>query len=174
MAERSVILYTFSKKFAMTGWRLGAAIGPKPVIDIISKLNVNDESCSNHFIQYGAIEGLTGDQSGPQEILRILRERRDVAVELLNGIEGVRCLRPNATFYLYPNVTGVMQRKGFNEYEDFRRSLLQATGVSVCARIHFGRSLPGETDFYIRLAYSGIDAPEIREGLSRFKSFVEG
>ncbi len=173
MAERCVILYTFSKKFAMTGWRLGAAIGPKPIIDVIAKLNVNDESCSNHFIQYGAIEGLTGDPSGPQEILRILKERRDLAVELLNGIPGVRCLRPNATFYLYPNITGAMQRKGFGDYESFRRSLLQATGVSVCARIHFGRPLPGENEFYIRLAYSGIDASEIRIGLSAFKAFVE-
>ena len=174
MAERCVILYTFSKKFAMTGWRLGAAIGPKPIIDVISKLNVNDESCSNHSIQYGAIEGLAGDPSGPQEILRILKERRDLAVELLNGIRGVHCLRPNATFYLYPNITGVMQGKGFSDYESFRRSLLQATGVSVCARIHFGRPLPGESDFYIRLAYSGIDASEIRAGLAAFKTFVEG
>jgi len=174
MAERCVILYTFSKKFAMTGWRLGAAIGPKPIIDVIAKLNVNDESCSNHFIQYGAIEGLTGDPSGPREILRILKERRDLAVELLNGVRGVRCLRPNATFYLYPNITAAMQRKGFTEYESFRRALLQATGVSVCARIHFGRPLPGETDFYIRLAYSGIDASQIHAGLAEFKKFVEG
>jgi len=174
MAERCVILYTFSKKFAMTGWRLGAAIGPRPVIDVIAKLNVNDESCSNHFIQYAAIEGLTGDPSGPQAILQVLKERRDLAVELLNQIPGVRCLRPNATFYLYPSVTGAMQRRGFSDYESFRRSLLQATGVSVCSRIHFGRPLPGETDFYIRLAYSGIDASEIRSGLTAFKAFVEG
>jgi aspartate/methionine/tyrosine aminotransferase len=174
MAERCVILYTFSKKFAMTGWRLGASIGPKPIIDVIAKINVNDESCANHFIQYGAIEGLTGDQSGPRQILKILKERRDLAVDLLNGIEGVRCLRPNATFYLYPNITGAMQRKGFNDYESFRRALLNATGVSVCARIHFGRPLPGETEFYIRLAYSGIDLPEIREGLGKFKAFIEG
>jgi aspartate/methionine/tyrosine aminotransferase len=174
MAERCVILYTFSKKFAMTGWRLGASIGPKPIIDVIAKINVNDESCANHFIQYGAIEGLTGDQSGPRQILKILRERRDLAVDLLNGTEGVRCLRPNATFYLYPNITGAMKRKGFDDYEAFRRALLHATGVSVCARIHFGRPLPGETDFYIRLAYSGIDLPEIREGLGKFKAFIEG
>ena len=174
MADRCVILYTFSKKFAMTGWRLGAAIGPKPIIDVIAKLNVNDESCSNHFIQYAAIEGLTGDPSGPQEILRVLKERRDLAVEMLNGIQGIRCLRPNATFYLYPNITGAMQRRGFSDYESFRRSLLQATGVSVCARIHFGRPLPGETEFYIRLAYSGIDASQIRAGLAEFKAFVEG
>ena len=54
----------------MTGWRLGAAIGPRDMIDVIAKLNVNDESCSNHFIQYGALEGLTGDQSGPRHIVR--------------------------------------------------------------------------------------------------------
>jgi aspartate/methionine/tyrosine aminotransferase len=174
MAERCVILYTFSKKFAMTGWRLGAAIGPRPIIEVIAKLNVNDESCANHFIQYGAIEGLTGDPSGPQQILRILQERRDAAVDLLNRIPGVHCLRPNATFYLYPNITGAMRRKGLSDYESFRRSLLHATGVSVCARIHFGRPLPGETDFYIRLAYSGIDVAEIREGLAKFKAFIEG
>jgi aspartate/methionine/tyrosine aminotransferase len=174
MAERTVILYTFSKKFAMTGWRLGAAIGPQPIIDVIAKLNVNDESCSNHFIQYGAIEGLTGDPGGPRQILGVLKERRDLAVDLLNGIRGVHCLRPNATFYLFPNVTAAMLAKGFSDYESFRRALLRETGVSVCSRLHFGRPLPGETQFYIRLAYSGIDLPEIREGLARFKSFIEG
>jgi len=172
MAERSVILYTFSKKFAMTGWRLGASIGPKPVIDVIAKLNVNDESCSNHFIQYGALEGLTGDPSGPLQILQTLRERRDLAVDLLNRIPGVHCLRPNATFYLFPNVTGAMRRKGFEDYESFRRALLHQTGVSVCARLHFGRPLPGENEFYIRLAYSGIDLKDIREALDRFHRFV--
>jgi aspartate/methionine/tyrosine aminotransferase len=172
MAERSVVLYTFSKKFAMTGWRLGASIGPKPVIDVIAKLNVNDESCSNHFIQYGALEGLTGDPSGPRQILQTLRERRDLAVELLNRIPGVRCLKPNATFYLFPNVTGAMRRKGFEDYESFRRALLHQTGVSVCARLHFGRPLPGETEFYIRLAYSGIDLKEIRTALEKFHRFV--
>ena len=173
MAERCVILYTFSKKYAMTGWRLGAAVGPKEIIDIIIKLNVNDESCSNHFIQYGAVEALTGDQSESRRILQTLKERRDAAVELLNTIEGVRCFRPNATFYLYPNVTGAMRRKGFSTYDEFRRAALYQTGVSFCTRLHFGRPLPGEKDYYIRLAYSGIDMDRIREGLKRFKTFIE-
>jgi aspartate/methionine/tyrosine aminotransferase len=64
MVDRSVILYTFSKKYAMTGWRLGASIGPQPIIDVIAKLNLNDESCTNGFVQYAGIEALTGDQSG--------------------------------------------------------------------------------------------------------------
>ena len=173
MAERCVILYTFSKKFAMTGWRLGATIGPKDVIDVVTRLNVNDESCSNHFIQYGAIEGLTGDQTEAQQLLEVLKERRDVAVEILNSIDGVHCFRPNATFYLYPNITGAMHKKNMTNYDEFRRTVLQETGVSFCSRLHFGRPLEGEKNYYIRLAYSGINKGEIKEGLGKFKDFVE-
>lgn len=172
MADRCVILYTFSKKFAMTGWRLGAAVGPKEIIDVIIKLNVNDESCSNHFVQYGALEGLTGDQAGPRHILATLKERRDVAVAALNAIPGIHCARPNATFYLFPNVTEAMRCKGFSDVEEFRRAVLHETGVSFCSRVHFGRPLPGETEHYIRLAYSGIDAPQIAEGLARLKDYI--
>jgi len=172
MAERCVILYTFSKKFAMTGWRLGAAIGPRKVIDVIAKLNVNDESCSNHFIQYGALEGLTGDQSGPRHILSVLRERRDTAVTLLNEMPGVRCYVPNTTFYLFPNVTEAMRLKGLDDVEDFRRALLHATGVSVCSRVHFGRPRPGEKENFVRLAYSGIDTTMIAEGLGCLKAYL--
>lgn len=173
MAERCVILYTFSKKFAMTGWRLGAAVGPREIIDVIAKLNVNDESCSNHFIQYGALAGLAGDQQGPKKILEILRERRDAAVDILNSIEGVRCFRPNATFYLFPNVTGAMKKTGLLDYNRFRQTVLHETGVSFCTRLHFGRPLPGEKEMYVRFAYAGIDTPMIREGLGRMKAFLE-
>jgi aspartate/methionine/tyrosine aminotransferase len=173
MAQRCVLLYTFSKKFAMTGWRLGATIGPKEIIDVIAKLNVNDESCPNHFIQYGAIEGLTGDQSEARQILNTLKERRDAAAEILNSIEGIHCFRPNATFYLFPNVTIAMQKKGLSDYDKFRKRVLKETGVSFCTRLHFGRPLPGEENFYIRLAYSGIDTSEIKEGLEKFKAFIE-
>jgi aspartate/methionine/tyrosine aminotransferase len=174
MAERCVILYTFSKKYVMTGWRLGATIGPKEIIDVIIKLNVNEESCSNHFVQYAAIEGLTGDQTETQKVLETLKERRDLTVDLLNDIEGISCIRPNATFYLWPNVTGAMQKTGLTDYDDFRRTVLHETGVSFCTRLHFGRPLEGEDQNYIRLAYSGIDLPEIKEGLGKLKAFIEG
>lgn len=173
MAERCVILYTFSKKFVMTGWRLGATIGPKEIIDVIIKLNVNEESCSNHFVQYAAIEGLTGDQTETRQVLKTLKERRDLTVDLLNDIEGVHCIRPNATFYLWPNVTGAMQKTGLTNYDDFRRTVLHETGVSFCTRRHFGRPLEGEDNYYIRMAYSGINPPEIKEGLGKFKAFIE-
>ena len=173
MAERCLILSTFSKKFAMTGWRLGAAIGPRELIDVIARLNVNDESCSNHFVQYGVLAGLRGNQEGPKRILSILKERRDLAAEILGSIDGVRCFLPNATFYLFPNVTKAMQRTGLTDYNTFRQTVLRETGVSFCTRLHFGRPYLGERERYIRLAYSGIDAAMIREGLGKLKSFLE-
>jgi aspartate/methionine/tyrosine aminotransferase len=172
MAERTVLLYSFSKKFSMAGWRLGATIGPKEIIDVVAKLNVNDESCTNHFIQYGALAGLTGDHTEPKSILKVLKERRDSAAALLNDIPGVRCFRPNATFYLFPNVTGLMTRKGCTDYETFRKDVLHQTGVSFCTRAHFGRPLPGETEFYIRIAYAGIDLAELTEGLNKLEAFA--
>ncbi|MGO9310080.1 MAG: pyridoxal phosphate-dependent aminotransferase [Spirochaetia bacterium] len=174
MEERCLVLYTFSKKYAMTGWRLGAAVGPRDLVDGIAKLNVNDESCSNHFVQYGGLEALTGPQDGAQAILRTLQQRRDRSHELLSAIPGMRCHRPNATFYLFPNVTAVMQQMGFDQYEDFRRAALEATGVSFCTRLHFGTPLPEERERYIRLSYSGIEIEGIEEGLQRLRSFAAG
>ena len=173
MAERTVVLYTFSKKFAMTGWRLGASVGPKEIVDVIAKINVNDESCSNHFLQYGALAGLEGDQTEVQAILDTLHARRDAAVDALNAIDGIHTFRPNATFYLFPNVTEVMERKGIDDYEVFRRAALHATGVSFTTRLHFGREIPGEPNRYIRFAYSGIDVPDIQESLALFKTWAE-
>lgn len=173
MEERSVLLYTFSKKFAMTGWRLGAAIGPREIIDIFNTLNVNMESCTSQFTQWAGLEGLTGDQSGPENIITTLRERRDAAVDILNSIPGVACIKPNASFYLYPDVTDLMTRKGFGgDYDAFAQDVLQNTGVSFCTRLHFGRPLPGETRRYIRLAFSGINTDAICEGLGKLKRYA--
>jgi aspartate/methionine/tyrosine aminotransferase len=66
-----------------------------------------------------------------------------------------------------------MKKKDLTDYDSFRIALLHETGVSVCTRLHFGRALEGEKDLYIRLAYSGIDTSEIREGLAKFKAFIE-
>jgi aspartate/methionine/tyrosine aminotransferase len=174
MEERCLILYTFSKKYAMTGWRLGAAVGPKELVEGIAKLNVNDESCSNHFVQYAGLEALTGPQDGSKAIIRTLKQRRDRCHQLLSAIPDLHCFRPNATFYLFPNVTGVMKRMGLEDYEAFRKAVLDATGVSFCTRLHFGTPLPGERDRYIRLSYSGIDLEGIEEGIGRLRSFVTG
>ena len=94
-------------------------------------------------------------------------------IDLLNSIDGVRCFRPEATFYLFPNVTEVMKRKNLTRYEAFRATCLKETGVSFCTRMHFGRPLDHEKELYIRFAYSGIDVDDIEEGLTIFKAFLE-
>ena len=171
MQERTVILYTFSKTYAMTGWRLGAAVGPADVIEQVAKLNVNIESCTNHFIQYAGIEALSGDQSGAEGILRTLQDRRDTLLQELRKIEGVEVFNPNSTFYLFPDITAAYERMGALSLEAFRMKTLRATGVSFCTREHFGSPLPGEDRKFVRFAFSGISSEKIREGLARLRAF---
>lgn len=171
MQERTIILYSFSKKFAMSGWRLGATIAPRKIIDVIGLLNVNDESCSNHFIQYGALGGLTGTQEEVTHMLMKLRGRRDIVVEILNTIPGIKCFRSASTFYVFANVNELMLQKAYPDYESLRKDVLHNTGVSFCTRLHFGRPAEREENKYIRFAYSGIDADEIREGLNKFREY---
>jgi aspartate/methionine/tyrosine aminotransferase len=173
MQERCVILYTFSKKYAMTGWRLGAAVGPSGVIDVITRLNVNIESCASHFSQYGALAALTGDQGGPREMMAALEGRRDAALEILNATPGIRCHVPEATFYLYPNVTAAVEMTGCADVESFRRLVLERTGVSFCTRLHFGHALEGERESYLRLAYAGLSTRKIQEGLGKLRAFIQ-
>lgn len=173
MKERTVILYTFSKKFAMTGWRVGGSIGPKEIIKRIAKFNVNAESCTTHFIQNAMVEALNGDQKGSIQILNTLRGRRDAAVKGLNKIDGIDILTPRTTFYLFPNVTKVMDRKGMQSVEELQNGALVNANVSFCTREHFGRAQDGEQDYYIRLAYSGISNDDITEGLDNLKKYFE-
>tara|TARA_Y100001968_G_scaffold170962_1_gene156401 strand:+ start:77 stop:1279 length:1203 start_codon:yes stop_codon:yes gene_type:complete len=171
MLERTVILYTFSKTYAMTGWRLGAAIGPKSIMKFFAKLSVNDESCTNHFIQYGGIEAIQGNQEGAKLILDTLKKRRDLLSKKLNQINGLNLFVPNSTFYLFPEITDIYNKMHSTSYEDFRKRTLQNTGVAFCTREHFGRVLKNERKKYIRFAYSGIDIDQIEEGINKLSEF---
>ena len=139
---------------------------------MIAKLNTNDESCTAHFVQWAGLEGVTGDPSGPVELRDILRGRRDAAVDATNAIPGMHTARPDATFYVFVNVTQAMQAKGFDDVSKFATAALHHTGVSFCTRRHFGRPQPGEAHQYIRLAYSGISTDDITEGLGLLRDWV--
>jgi aspartate/methionine/tyrosine aminotransferase len=171
MAERTVILYTFSKKFAMTGWRLGCAVAPIVVAEQIAKLNTNDESCTTHFVQAAGVEALR-DPSGAAPILAELERRRNAAMTALAAVPGVTCARPDSTFYLFPNVTRAVGAKGFATVTEFATAALHHTGVSFCTRHHFGSAQMDETQHYVRFAYSGISADDIAEGIGRLADWV--
>ena len=105
-------------------------------------------------------------------MLAELQRRRDGAVDGLATIDGITCATPEATFYLFPNVTAVMSRMGFADVSDFATAALQNTGVSFCTRQHFGRPQADEVKQYIRLAYSGISVDDIAEGLARLAAWT--
>lgn len=172
MLERTVILYTFSKKFAMTGWRLGAAIGPKDLVDRISKLNTNEESCTAQFVQWAGVEAINGDQSGANELVRVLKTRRDATIAGIRTVAGMRVHTPNSAFYVFPEVTETMARTGHDDVATFATDALQNSGMSFCTRKHFGRPAENEKGNYIRLAYSGINNPQIDKGLARLAEWV--
>jgi aspartate/methionine/tyrosine aminotransferase len=119
------------------------------------------------------VEAIPGDPSGPDAIVEILRQRRDAAVAGLNAIDGVSIHAPESTFYLFINVSQIMARKGLTQVNQLMDEALQKTDVSFCTRNHFGRPLPGQNNHAIRLAYSGIDVPDIVEGLQRLKVYFE-
>ena len=172
MYERTLTMYTFSKKFAMTGWRLGAAIGPKDIIEQINRLNVNMESCTTHFVQFAGLAGLNAPKQETQEILDILKIRRDCLVNILNEIDGIEAHVPEAGFYVFPKITNLLKNTGFTDVEEFRKTILNETGVSFCGRHHFGRPLDNESDYYIRLAFSGINKDDLEEGMNLFREWI--
>ena len=172
MKERTVILYTFSKKFAMTGWRIGASIGPKSLIKHMARFNINDESCTNHFIQHALASVLSDGHNYGEGIIKKLIKRRDLCLKKLNSINDLNISTPESTFYLFPNVSKIMHRKGYNNLEKFRVDTLKNTGVSFCTREHFGTPLLNEQQQYIRLAYSGISRKKISEGLDKFINWI--
>jgi aspartate/methionine/tyrosine aminotransferase len=143
------------------------------IADSIAKLNTNDESCTTHFVQAAGVEGVLGSQEGPAAILAELQRRRDAAWGELHRIDGFVCPKPEATFYLFPKVTEVMSRMGFTDVSEFATAALHHTGVSFCTRKHFGRPQPGESDHFVRFAYSGLSVDDIHEGLSILRRWIE-
>ena len=191
MKERTCLLLTCSKTWAMTGWRIGAAVGPVGLIQPMAKLAVNDEDCTNYFCQLAAATAFsdqTASVKHQQHILTELKRRRDLLFQLLQEVPGFVIpggVPPKSTFYLWVDVTSAFHMLGIDtsetkapvevevDYETFRKRILDATGVSFCTRVHFGTPLVGENRRYVRFAYSGIDEEDIRVGVAALKEFME-
>jgi aspartate/methionine/tyrosine aminotransferase len=174
MKERTIILLTASKSWAMTGFRIGAAIGPTMLIEPMIKLATNDEACVTHFVQWGSIPAFLGHCDDYVTRIRDdLQKRRDFLIPKVNEIYGFSTKAPKSTFYALVNVTKAMQALNISDVSVFQRTILEATGVSFCTRLHFGERTPNEKEQYIRLAYSGIKIPEIAEACRLMKEFME-
>ena len=147
--ERVVTINGVSKVYAMTGWRIGYAAGPRKLIAAMKKIQGQSTSNPNSIAQYASLAALNGDQSCIAEMTTAFRKRHDWLVEALNGLPGVRCLPADGAFYAFPDVSdaiaaidGVEDDTGFAEY------LLEKAGVAVVPGSAFGA--PGHE----RLSYA--------------------
>ncbi|MEM2320750.1 MAG: pyridoxal phosphate-dependent aminotransferase [Candidatus Bathyarchaeia archaeon] len=170
MQERTIIVDGVSKTYAMTGWRIGFAMNPK-LAPYLARWVTNTDSCAPHPNQHAALTALTGPQDDSRRMIERFRVRREIIVEGLNKIEGVKCVNPKGAFYVWPNVTEACRIVGANDAEEFRRRLLYEAGVAVLADIHFGHKNEGEGE-HIRFSYATSEE-NIREGLRRLKAFIE-
>jgi aspartate/methionine/tyrosine aminotransferase len=145
MAERTILLDGWSKTFAMTGWRLGFAVLPEPLVEPVTRLIVNSVSCTSAFSQVAAKAALDGPWDAVEAMVAEFRSRRDIIVGELNKIPGISCQTPRGAFYVFPRVTELGVPAG--ELQD---RMLHEAGVAALAGPAFGSYGEG----YLRLSYA--------------------
>jgi aspartate aminotransferase len=160
--ERTIILGSLSKIYAMTGWRLGYAIGPETLIEKIGLLQETILSCLPAFTQQGGIAALTGDQSFVSQRIAVLQERRDTLVAGLHALSGVSCVVPDGAFYAFANI----KKTGLTP-EQYSEKLLEKVGVCVLPGNCFGAFGDG----FVRLSYGSTSIDLIKEALDKMKEF---
>lgn len=160
---RTIILHSFSKTYAMTGWRLGWVVAPEPIAEKIGLMIQTVISAVPPFIQKAGIEALLGEQTFVKQSLATYRSRRDEMVKLLNEMPGVSCLKPEGAFYVFPNITGTGMTS-----EEFSQFALERARVMLLPGSMFGHYGEG----FVRLVYAN-SMENIREGLGKLKDALE-
>lgn len=164
MEERTIVLDGFSKTFAMTGWRLGYGLMPKTIAQIVARLQTNCTSCAPSFTQIAGIEALN-ERTLPyvQRFVEEFQRRRDVIVQGLNSLPGIRCLMPGGAFYAFANITGT----GLSSQE-FAEFMLNEVGVACLSGTAFGR----EGEGYARFSYAN-SLENIQVAIERMRIALE-
>lgn len=152
-----------SKTYAMTGWRLGYLCGPPAAVDAVNRVHLYTVSCAVSFVQRAAIAALEGPQTCVDEMRNAYRRRRDLIVELLGDIPGVRVQRPAGAFYVFPNVAAYRCSS-----RDLALRLVAEYGVGAVHGSAFGPAGEG----YLRLAYACSET-QIRDGIDRMRTALE-
>jgi len=162
LRDRLVVVNSFSKTYAMTGWRVGYALGPRPLMDALRKVQSHDATHTSSISQAAAVEALSGPQDSVASMREEYRKRRDELVRSLNRIRGLTCLLPPGSFYVFPNVTGAMAALGCADSVGLARRLMSEIGVAAVPGEAFGA--PG----YVRLSYA-LSLDRIRAGVERLR-----
>jgi aspartate aminotransferase len=170
--DRTLTVNGVSKAYAMTGWRIGYAAGPEPLIRAMRKVQSQSTSNPCSVSQWAAVEALNGPQDFLADNARLFQRRRDLVVEGLNACPGIDCPVPEGAFYVYPSIAGCLGKTSargtvITDDEAFATALLEETGVAVVFGAAFGLS-PN-----FRVSYATSD-DALREAMARIKAFCEG
>ena len=171
LKNRVVTMNGVSKSYAMTGWRIGYAAGPKEIIKAISKIQSQSTTNPSSISQAAAVEALNGNQDFISIRAKAFEERRDFVVNTLNSINGIKCLKPDGAFYVFPSCKKLIGKKDINGKKiendtDFVQSLLENNGVAVVQGSAFG--LEG----YFRISYA-TSMDNLKRALKKISDFCE-
>ena len=167
LKDRTLTMNGVSKSYAMTGWRIGYAAGPKDIIKAIGKIQSQSTSNPSSISQAAAVEALNGNQSFIKKRSKAFKERRNFVVKSLNAINGISCLTPNGAFYVFPSCKGLLNKKtGLKTDTDFVQKLLEKSNVAVVQGSVFG--LEG----YFRISYA-TSMQNLKKAMERIRSFCE-
>ena len=172
LKDRTITMNGVSKSYAMTGWRIGYAAGPKDIIKAIGKIQSQSTSNPSSISQAAAVEALNGPQGFIKTRSKAFKERRDFVVKSLNAIDGIECLNPDGAFYVFPSCKGLMGKKDSNGKElktdtDFVKSLLETSGIAVVQGSAFG--LEG----FFRISYA-TSMKNLKKALDKISTFCKG
>ena len=170
--DRTLTMNGVSKAYAMTGWRIGYAAGPEPLIKAMAKLQSQSTSNPSSISQYAAIEALNGTQFFIPERAKAFEKRRDLVVSMLNQAKGLKCPKPEGAFYVYPSCAGLIGKtsaggKLLRTDEDVVTALLDEEGVAVVQGAAFGLSP------FFRISYA-TDTASLEEACRRIQRFCGG
>ena len=167
LKDRTLTMNGVSKSYAMTGWRIGYAAGPKDIIKAIGKIQSQSTSNPSSISQAAAVEALNGNQSFIKKRSKAFKERRNFVVKSLNAINGISCLTPNGAFYVFPSCKGLLNKKtGLKTDTDFVQKLLEKSNVAVVQGLAFG------LDGYFRISYA-TSMQNLKKAMERIRSFCE-
>ena len=167
LKSRTLTMNGVSKSYAMTGWRIGYAAGPKDIISAIRKIQSQSTSNPSSISQAAAVEALNGNQDFIKKRAKSFKERRDYVVKSLNNINGISCLKPNGAFYVFPNCKKLLNKKTkLKKDTDFVQKLLEKQNVAAVQGSAFG------LDGYFRISYATSMA-KLKIAMNRIKKFCE-
>ncbi|EHQ53667.1 MULTISPECIES: pyridoxal phosphate-dependent aminotransferase [Ectothiorhodospira] len=165
--DRTIVLNGVSKAYAMTGWRIGYAGGPKALISAMKKIQSQSTSNPTSIAQEAAEAALNGDQGCVGEMCKAFEQRHDYLVAALNAIPGVECLPSDGTFYSFPSVKGAMEKLGMDSDVKFSEYLLDKVGVALVPGSAFG------ADGHVRISFA-TSMDNLKQAVERIARAVEG